>query len=472
VTAPARHRSRAATLGFAVLLAAGAACAPRDNGTLLVVSVDTDITVPGQMDGIAIDVLPDNGALSTDTFAIGGRGDLPLVYGIRPKGTPSFGVTVTARGQHGGADVVSRTATASFVPGQAMEFTLFLGSACVATPASCPPVSATLGPYPPTGGADAGADAPAGSDGPGPTDAGIREARDDPGRWMAAPSPDVTAVLNGVWPVAADEVWAVGAQGLTGIAYHFQQSATPQWTPSPFTSTTALYGVWGSAKDDVWAVGVGGTIGHWNGNSWTIMQLPGGAAALPPTLAAVWGAGPNDVWAVGARGTVVHMARGGAMQMQTSGVTVDLEAVWGSAVDEVWAVGGAGTVLRHNPASLTWAAQTQTATQNPLNGVWLAAGNDLWAVGLGVALHYDGATWTKVATPLSVPLGIWGSATDDVWSVGGAMGATASPLIARFDGVEWVAAQSPVMTTLQAVRGLSSTVVWAVGNNGVVLRLQ
>ena len=39
---------------------------------------------------------------------------------------------------------------------------------------------------------------------------------------------------------------------------------------------------------------------------------------------------------------------------------------------------------------------------NNLNGVWAAASNDIWAVGVGqqaMTLHFDGRRWREVANP-------------------------------------------------------------------------
>jgi hypothetical protein len=449
-------------LGVAGLVGMGA-CSPRDNGTLLVVRVDTDFAVPGELNKIAIDVVPDGHAKTTDDFPIASRASLPLTYGIRPRGAPDFGVQVTARGILGAAPVVSRTATARFVAGEAREFTLQLTHACAATPASCPSENATLRPYVP-----AGTDGGSGSS-DGPTDAGMREARPNPGHFVTVASPSPTAALNSVYALGPDDVWVVGALGTSGVAYHFQQNA---WTSTPFPSTTTLYGVWASATDNVWTVGVAGTIALYDGTTWTTTQLSAsGPGSIPPTLTAVWGSGPDDVWIVGAAGTIVHATTGGPIVTQTVG-TSNLAAVSGTGPDEAWAVGNGGAVLRrHNNA---WTPQTQTLTQSALYGVWLSGPSDVWVVGLGLggALHFDGGSWTKVPTPLAVPLAVWGSAPDDVWSVGSPAMPTGTPFVARFDGVAWGAVDIPGMTPLQAVRGSSATDVWAVGGGGVVLHLQ
>jgi hypothetical protein len=70
-----------------------------------------------------------------------------------------------------------------------------------------------------------------------------------------------------------------------------------------------------------------------------------------------------------------------------------------------------------------------------------------------------------------VSLAIWGSAGDDVWTVGRSAAANGSA-IARWDGVAFTGVPDANGSTLQAVRGSSSTNVWAVGATGAVFRFQ
>src|SRR5262245_21689476 len=106
-----------AALAAGAALAMLAACSPKGNGTLLVVRVDTDLAVPGQIDAVEIGVVPDRGSSSKDTYKLTGRAGLPVTLGLRPKGDPNFGVKVTARGLLSGTMVVSQTAAVRFTPG-------------------------------------------------------------------------------------------------------------------------------------------------------------------------------------------------------------------------------------------------------------------------------------------------------------------------------------------------------------------
>jgi hypothetical protein len=462
-----------------VVVAPGPACSPTNNGTVLIVHVTTDLAVPSALNRIEIQVNPERGGQSVDSFTIDSSAALPATLAIRPSGSPSFNIDVTARGMLGGSSVVSQTATVPFFPGEARELTLFLSRDC-AMPMPCATagqvclaggtcVSKTQVAQPQPYVADAGRDGPRDGGGGG-LDTRGRDARDNPAQWAAVspafPSP--TATLNGVWPIDNATVWVVGYVQPRGLAARFAQG---QWTDTPLPSGTAtLYGVWAANASNVWAVGVAGTVLRYDGNVWAPVSVSGGPAPTQ-TLSGVWGTPTgSDIWIVGGGGTVLHGSSDGSLMVETSNTTAELTGVWGAG-GEVWAVGARGTVIRRSSAG-QWAPQTHGLTQNVLYSVWSSGRTDVWAAGDRVTLHYDGASWIAVPNPLEITISLWGSADDDVWAVGRPVSATGASFISRFNGVEWVAATSPANTTLQSVRGSSFGNVWAVGNAGVVMHLQ
>ena len=114
----------------ALALVAAAACSPKNNGTLLVAHVDTDL-----VDSVGAQQHPDPGRAPARRRLDGHVPDHePRVVadaGDRPSGDPAFSIDVTAIGKLGSTTVVSQTATVAFAPGEAREFTLFLAQDCV-----------------------------------------------------------------------------------------------------------------------------------------------------------------------------------------------------------------------------------------------------------------------------------------------------------------------------------------------------
>jgi hypothetical protein len=180
---------------------------------------------------------------------------------------------------------------------------------------------------------------------------------------------------------------------------------------------------------------------------WNVISSPN-VGTHTNNLNAVTGSG-NDVWAVGAYNTgdlawqtlIMHW-NGGAWSVVPSpnpGAFLNLlEGVSGSGND-VWAVGlytNSQTGPDHT-LTLHWNGSTwsQVASPNPGANSDLYAvtgsGNDVWAVGLYISgsgflqtltLHWNGSTWSVVPSPNvgtqdNRLIGVSGSG-DDVWAVG------------------------------------------------------
>ena len=134
-----------------------------------------------------------------------------------------------------------------------------------------------------------------------------------------------------------------------------------------------------------------------------------------------------------------------------------LNAVWGVGKNDVYAVGEWGTVLHYNGSTWTSMASGTTAT---LNGVWGSGKDDIFVAGSGVVVHYDGTTWSAIGSP---PLNaVWGSSGSDVFFVG------QYGIILHYDG-GWAAMASGTGVTLDDVWGASGSDVFAVGGGGTIL---
>ena len=127
--------SRIASTVALILLAA---CGTEDL-TELVVVIDTDLAVPGELDGLRLAIESPAGMRETSS-PLGGAADptLPVSFSLEHGGHSWLGpVTVTAEGTLGGVPVVAQVRRTSFVRGERRLLTLFLSRDCrgVACPA-------------------------------------------------------------------------------------------------------------------------------------------------------------------------------------------------------------------------------------------------------------------------------------------------------------------------------------------------
>lgn len=206
----------------------------------------------------------------------------------------------------------------------------------------------------------------------------------------------------GMWGFAVNDFWAVG--GVAAEAIWFYNGAA--WTQSlAGVEENALYGVHGPATNDVWAVGAVNTIYHWNGAAWAADAAP--VPSPNASLYGVWAWDSQDVWICGG----------------TTG--------WGAA-------GGTGYIWRR--VAGLWVAQVIPVSQT-LRAIWGFSPTDIWCVGdANNILHWDGAAWTQITSPLAGTFnytGVFGCYPWEVMACGWEAGAVGR--IAGWDGVSWTA---------------------------------
>ncbi|MBI2895577.1 MAG: hypothetical protein HYY06_18620 [Deltaproteobacteria bacterium] len=236
---------------------------------------------------------------------------------------------------------------------------------------------------------------------------------------------DLDGAVLSFWGTAADDLFAVGGslspEGGTALVLHHDGEA---WHRTQIDAPT-LWWVFGFTSEDVWAVGEQGTIVHFDGAAWTIVE-----SEAEYTLWGVWGADPADLWAVG--GDAVRSSAGvirhwdGTSWEPASGVDLGGETffkVWGTAADDVYVVGAHGTIWRFDGSD--WSAMDSPASDRLVTVVGRGP-EDVWAVGgLGTAilLHLEGRSWKVVDDPafLGGLMGIW-TAPDEPLIVTGFFG--------------------------------------------------
>lgn len=263
-----------------------------------------------------------------------------------------------------------------------------------------------------------------------------------------------------------------------------------------------LDSVSGSSQADVWAVGgidedgIGSPLTeHFDGTSWQIVRAPNDPKRKDDTLLSVSTFSPTDAWAVGAMRYVccgptlsfaIHwngVAWAEVPILQTGAEYLSGVAVNPANADDVWAVGDwiAEYKGQHNQIYADhWDGHTWTSFPLPhllwypaVSGVSIAPDGEAWIVGadfgpgnLYSILHWNGSAWSPQAsknshdhfTAVSAP------APNDVWAAGA--------LIEHFDGSSWSVSLDPKqlgLTTIDAISGLTSDNVWAVGDRGAII---
>ncbi len=298
--------------------------------------------------------------------------------------------------------------------------------------------------------------------------------------WAVVPSPNAAVgqaseALSDVTCVSASDCWAVG-YSITGSEVEggvMVKTLTQRWNgtlwaivTSPNTSTTEFN--WPSAvtcvsASDCWVVGSAAgssatqtLIERWNGTSWAIVPSANTLSPTPSILLGVTCVSASDCWAVG------YSFNGANYQTLTEH--------WDGTS---WAVIGS--------------ANSSTIQNNILYGVTCVSSSDCWAVGYGVSYngaayiyqtlieHWDGTSWTVVASPNSLGLGasiLYGVtcvSASNCWAVGYSLsGNNSQTLVERWNGTSWAIVNSantlPTQNNiLYGVTCTSASDCWAVG---------
>ncbi|MEO8477523.1 MAG: hypothetical protein ABI572_10815 [Actinomycetota bacterium] len=238
---------------------------------------------------------------------------------------------------------------------------------------------------------------------------------------------------------------------------------TCAWTsisvPSPGTDSSTLLGVDVASSTDAWAVGWDASVEtpdlrlplavHWDGSAWVETPMPA-MEGLSTELSGVAAVAADQVWAVGTTRNPVTL-RDRFIVYRWSG------SEW--------------TIVRRGP---------ENGARSTLQAVSAAAPDDVWAVGFindrTMTLHWDGQRWMRIASPNPGLRfnGLYGVTAVDAgraWAVGDRRDQLdGSPLILRWNGVEWAVSSVPALRNVAGFRDVDATSrrdAWVVGFTGV-----
>jgi len=268
-------------------------------------------------------------------------------------------------------------------------------------------------------------------------------------------------------PTAVGPIWGTSATNVyvdAGGTELFRYDGT-NWL-SVLSTGGGLSRLWGSSPVDVYGAGDPGVF-HFNGNSWN--QLAGLTSSGGSGL---WGSSPRDVYVLpNGTGTVFHFD--GLSWTEADDAPFGCNAMWGTSASEMLANCNGGRIYEFD--GFTWTPISSPTTQD-LGGIWGTSSFDIYMIGWGgTFLHYDGSAWSPIEVPADVCAtsncildAIWGSSDEDIYLVG-ELGGT----ILHYDGTTFTRLASGTTSELDAVWGTREGDVYvaqAHDANGTVLR--
>jgi hypothetical protein len=158
------------------------------------------------------------------------------------------------------------------------------------------------------------------------------------------PSTPETISFSAIWGNAEGELWLVGPGGKTRHGTGaLADGGVASWEAVNSGTSHDLFAVWGSGTE-VWAAGAGGTMRRFSRSTDGSVTVTEVALPTTETIQSIFGFGPNDIWAAGTGATLLHY-NGNFWTLVDVPVDAsqsaerDLFSIWGSSPAELWVVG-------------------------------------------------------------------------------------------------------------------------------------
>jgi hypothetical protein len=261
----------------------------------------------------------------------------------------------------------------------------------------------------------------------------------------------------------SDRLWAVrGLPGQEPVALGargtFLTREAGVWAAQEIAGGSDLYGLWDDGDSALLIAGYNGLVMRLTNPAWQVINQ-----GHTHWLTGILAADCDRVVAVGKRGAVLISTGGGWVDIAPDVEDVDYSAVWGESPDDFFVVGNRGLIARYQtgrPWTL-WRLQNEAN----LEGIWGSGPRDIYAVGAGgVIVHFDGVSWETVESGTTLSLSaVHGRGPSDIYAVG--LGGS----IVHFDGVVWKALASGVGTSLYGVYSRPEGETVVVGESGIIL---
>ena len=151
---------------------------------------------------------------------------------------------------------------------------------------------------------------------------------------------DTEPTFNAVWGTPSGEIWVVGDGGKTRYSSGWENGAAT-WAVVDSGTSLPLYALWGTEKE-VWAVGAFGTVRRFTRDAEGKVTTEDVAFPNHSTLRSLLGFAGNDIWAGGSDGTLAHWD-GATWTLVDVAVDdtrlTEIFALWASSPADIWAVG-------------------------------------------------------------------------------------------------------------------------------------
>jgi len=215
-----------------------------------------------------------------------------------------------------------------------------------------------------------------------------------------------------------------------------------------------------------------------SGANWDTIDVEAVGTRYASDSGALFAMDRRHIWFVTTEGYIFFSDDGGATwTTQTAGsvTTEDLHEVHFADVENGMAVGGAGMVLKTGDGGVTWSS-VEVITDAPIvNAVQMIDSNTA-LVGTAdgkIYMTFDGGdSWTEKYSLTSGDVTALHAVNQFViWGVVNTDGPVGSVIRTRNGGYTWETVTTPTNTGLNSVHGLDANKAWAVGDDGIVVKV-
>lgn len=185
----------------------------------------------------------------------------------------------------------------------------------------------------------------------------------------------------------------------------------------------------------------------------------------PTELRGMYAQAPNNIFAVGQDSLVVRFDGNRWYQMMVN-QRANLWGVHGSSEKAIFAV-GEGKILKYDGTN--WTEDYSSSYSMNMRTVWCHTTGDCWAAGETGTIRKRSASstyasWsTQTSTAKQTLNALWGLSDKEIYAVGN------QGTIVKYNGSQWATIPSPTTSHLISIYGTSSTDIWAAGFDGTIL---